>query len=131
MSPRGLRAIAALAIGLAAVVSVSTAFDASWPGRALATVAFFAGVPGVGIALWLGPRSIAEFATVAIAASVASAMVLIEGMLLAGAWDPVVAQLVLAAAAVGLVATWLLRSAKTARAPDGAQDARRSEAGGA
>lgn len=128
MSTRGLRTVGALAIGLAAVVSASTAFDASWPGRALATVAFFASAPGVGIALWLRPRSIAEFATIAVAASVASATVLAEGMLLARAWHPVVAQLLLAAAAVVLVSAWFLRSAKTARGRQDAEGALPSEA---
>jgi hypothetical protein len=111
MSAVARRGVAAAALVLLVVVTLSTALDVAWPGRTLATVAFFALVPGLPVALWFGDRSVAQFVTVTVAASLTGAVLLVQGMLLAGAWNPVAAQLVLAGVAGALLAARLARGA--------------------
>jgi hypothetical protein len=109
MSARVRLAVVVAALVLSLVVTLSSLLDVAWPGRAVATVAFFAFVPGLPIALRLGDRSIAQFATVTVAASLAGAVLLVQAMLMAGAWSPVTAQLLLAGVAGALLAGPLLR----------------------
>jgi hypothetical protein len=106
MTARHLPPVVAAALSLDAVVSASTALDALWPGRTVATLAFFVCVPGLAVAVWLGSSSLAELVTVAVAASIAADVLVVQAMLLAHAWHPGAAQLILGAAAAPLLILW-------------------------
>ncbi|HEV7755662.1 MAG TPA: hypothetical protein VGO94_07355 [Mycobacteriales bacterium] len=126
-APGSPRAPALVALVLAVVVGVGTAADVHYPGRLPATVLFAAVVPGWSVLAYLRLPDRALAAILSVVASVAVFVLIAQGMVLAHAWRPEVAVVVLAAGSGVLLVGQLVRPRATPEPATAVRDGSASE----